>query len=229
MATSDTEKPQFSNLSKRLSSGITLAVIVLSILALGAPAFTLLMAVGAAILLFEWLRLVSGWNMLWKIGGIFYIAIASSSLASLSYIETGESLFPMAIIFILLTVAATDTGAYFSGKTIGGPKLCPSISPGKTWAGLIGGITCAAIVSWLMIDYVPYPDSTLNALFLGAIIALLAQTGDLFISWMKRKAGVKDTGKILPGHGGLFDRMDGLMLTAPFFLVMTLMHLGAAQ
>ncbi len=226
MAIPNTDKSKFSNLSKRLSSAITLAIIVLGALTLGPKFFTILMAIGASILLFEWLKLVNGWGILWKIGGVIYIAAATAALAALSFVETGESLVPMAIIFILLTVAATDIGAYFSGKTIGGPKLCPSISPGKTWAGLIGGAICAAIVSWLMIDHVPYPDSIPHALLLGVIIALLAQIGDLFISWMKRKAGVKDTGSLLPGHGGLFDRMDGLMLTAPFYLTMAIQNLG---
>jgi len=230
MATSKTSsKTPYSDLSKRASSAIALVIFVLADLALGPIAFAILMGFAACILLFEWLRLVKGWNALWKPFGVAYIAIATASLAALAFVETEESLLPMAIIYLLLCVAATDIGAYFSGKTIGGKKLCPQISPGKTWAGLIGGVSCAAFVSFLMMDAVPYPNTTSGAVMLGIAIALLAQIGDLFISWMKRKAGVKDTGTILPGHGGLFDRMDGLMLAPIFYLMMIIQHLGSAQ
>jgi phosphatidate cytidylyltransferase len=103
---------------------------------------------------------------------------------------------------------ATDIFAYFAGKTIGGPKLAPRISPAKTWAGLIGGAVGAGVCGWLVADFF-----ALGAPFtwLGVPMAVIAQGGDLYESWVKRRCGVKDSGTMLPGHGGVLDRIDGLM------------------
>jgi len=105
-----------------------------------------------------------------------------------------------------------DIGAYFAGKYIGGPKLAPMISPNKTWAGLIGGIALATAFGWLLHwRYGLAVRLTLATPFL----AMLAQGGDLFESWLKRRAGKKDSGTLFPGHGGVLDRLDGLVPVAP--------------
>jgi len=113
------------------------------------------------------------------------------------------------LIYTLWTLALVwmcDIGAYFCGKYIGGPKLAPMISPNKTWAGLIGGVALATAFGWtLHWQYGLAVRLTLATPFL----ALLAQGGDLFESWLKRRAGVKDSGRLLPGHGGFLDRVDG--------------------
>ncbi|WP_088333182.1 phosphatidate cytidylyltransferase [Sphingomonas mucosissima] len=112
----------------------------------------------------------------------------------------------------LALVWATDIGAFFAGRSIGGPKLAPKLSPNKTWAGLIGGVAAASALA--MILHVRYGlpwRMTLGTPFL----AVLAQGGDLYESWLKRQAGVKDSGNILPGHGGVLDRLDGLVPVAP--------------
>jgi len=113
------------------------------------------------------------------------------------------------LLWLLAVVAATDTAAYAFGRTIGGARLAPRISPGKTWAGLLGGVATAAIVGGCAGPFLGWPWAPAGALAAG--LALVAQGGDLFESWLKRCAGVKDSGALLPGHGGILDRIDGLL------------------
>lgn len=115
-------------------------------------------------------------------------------------------------IWALALVWATDIGAYFAGRTIGGPKLAPRISPNKTWAGLIGGVLAAGAFAALLRAFAGLP---LSATLATPLLAALAQGGDLYESVLKRRAGVKDSGTILPGHGGIMDRLDGLVPVAP--------------
>lgn len=136
------------------------------------------------------------------IGGFLYIGLPSFALLSLSWVWMGL------VFWALIVTWATDIFAYFAGRAIGGPKLAPRVSPNKTWAGLIGGMTGAAVLGGLAAYYFE-----LGSLFLyiGAPMGLLAQLGDLYESWLKRRAGVKDSGTLLPGHGGVLDRLDGLL------------------
>ncbi|MCB2052768.1 MAG: phosphatidate cytidylyltransferase [Geminicoccaceae bacterium] len=121
------------------------------------------------------------------------------------------------VLWLVAIVAAADSFAYFVGSTLGGPRLAPRISPGKTWSGLIGGVAGAALVggaaAWLLHWTVP------AAAALAAMLALVSQAGDLFESWMKRRAGVKDSGALIPGHGGLLDRLDGYLFAVPVLTV----------
>ena len=119
---------------------------------------------------------------------------------------------------MIAVVVATDTGAYFSGRTIGGPKIAPRISPSKTWAGLGGGMVAAGLVS-LGFFYSNVGDRAFSAMGAGAFavgagLAVLAQAGDFLESWLKRKAGMKDSSNLIPGHGGVFDRADGMLPVA---------------
>ncbi|USI72502.1 phosphatidate cytidylyltransferase [Sphingomonas morindae] len=111
-------------------------------------------------------------------------------------------------IWALIVVIATDIGAYFTGRAIGGPKLAPALSPNKTWAGLIGGIVAASLVG-LGLGHVFHVPQALTAF--SGVLAIAAQAGDLYESAMKRRAGVKDSGHVLPGHGGVMDRLDGMV------------------
>lgn len=123
------------------------------------------------------------------------------------------------VLWLMGVVWATDTGAYFAGRAIGGPRLAPKISPNKTWAGLIGGMLSAAGVAALIAAFVHGPSLALA--LLGATLAVVAQTGDLAESALKRHAGVKDSGRLIPGHGGILDRVDGLMPVAAVLVLLT--------
>jgi phosphatidate cytidylyltransferase len=112
----------------------------------------------------------------------------------------------------LSLVWATDIGAFFAGRTIGGPKLAPRLSPNKTWAGLIGGVAAASVLAVILHTRYGLPWRMTLA---TPLLAVLAQGGDLYESWLKRRAGVKDSGSILPGHGGVLDRLDGVVPVAP--------------
>lgn len=136
-------------------------------------------------------------------GGLFYLG-----LASLAIIFLREQGGVVLTFWTLAMVWATDIGAYFSGKTIGGPKLAPLFSPNKTWAGLVGGVICAMLVSTLFAMQAALP---LLIIPLAGLFAVIAQLGDLFESWLKRRADVKDSSNLFPGHGGALDRLDGLL------------------
>jgi phosphatidate cytidylyltransferase len=124
------------------------------------------------------------------------------------------------LIFPLVLTWASDIGAYFVGRAIGGRKLIPSVSPGKTVAGAVGGLVACMIVSWIYARSVLVPVASLGftpwgALGFGALISVAAQTGDLFESLLKREGGVKDSSHIIPGHGGILDRFDSLIFVLP--------------
>lgn len=140
--------------------------------------------------------------------GVIYCGLPVLALIFLRRQDEGLLL----AFWALSLVWATDIGAFFAGRSIGGPKLAPKLSPNKTWAGLIGGIVAASLLAIVLhVQYGLPWRMTLATPFL----AVLAQGGDLYESWLKRRAGVKDSGNILPGHGGLLDRLDGVVPVAP--------------
>ena len=112
-------------------------------------------------------------------------------------------------------VWAADIGAYLFGRTIGGKKLLPTISPGKTWSGTAGGLAAAIITSIAFSEIFSPNQSILIMIFLGAAICVASQMGDLLESYFKRVNKVKDSGRLIPGHGGVLDRVDGVLLAAP--------------
>jgi len=139
--------------------------------------------------------------------GVGYIGTAAISILFLRAQPLGFAL----ALWTLVIVWATDIGAFFAGRAIGGPKLAPTISPKKTWAGLAGGMVAAAIVGAVIATLGHLPTRTL---WLAPLLAVAAQIGDLAESGMKRRIHVKDSGRILPGHGGLLDRIDGMLPVA---------------
>lgn len=149
----------------------------------------------------------------------FACAVASMSfawiaLAVMRDLPQGE----FWILCLLIIVWAADIGAYFAGRRFGGRQLAPSISPAKTWAGLWGGLGLAVIAALALTQLAPwYRVDPLTIAVLSAATMLASAGGDLFISLQKRTVGIKDTGHLLPGHGGLLDRFDSLIAAAPFF------------
>lgn len=157
-------------------------------------------------------------NRAWVAFGLPYLGGAMIALMSLeedwgftfSDIQ-GDS--RLTVLFLLLTVWAADTGAYAGGRIIGGPKLAPVISPSKTWAGFICAILSAMLIGFGFINFVPQVAGK-GLPVLAAFMGIGAQLGDMFESYAKRKVGVKDSGNLLPGHGGILDRIDGLIAAA---------------
>ncbi|OYD26175.1 phosphatidate cytidylyltransferase [Oceanimonas baumannii] len=124
------------------------------------------------------------------------------------------------LLFVMALVWAADTGAYFAGKTLGKHKLCPRVSPGKTMEGMVGGLIAACLLALIVTFAVELPVAQRNAVLLASVVAVLASVlGDLVESMFKREAGLKDSGNILPGHGGMMDRIDSLTAALPIFIV----------
>ena len=210
-----------SDLKVRILSAIVMVTVAGGALWAGGALFTLFAGLIALGVIWEYWGLVhkiaSGalGRLIWMIFGIGYVGIAVWQLIAIRNAEDGDPYFALTVIS---AVIAVDVGAYFAGRLIGGPKIAPKISPSKTWAGLFGGMIGAAIVAniYMMVIFGlgsnPFTyDLWSKALPAGLAIAVVAQAGDFFESWMKRRAGVKDSGNLIPGHGGLFDRVDGLL------------------
>lgn len=140
----------------------------------------------------------------------------------------GRFAIPSGALLLILPMLSTwvsDIGAYFVGRSIGGPKLIPAVSPGKTIAGAVGGLVCTVIFAWVYAHFVLRPAAQLafrpgGGLLFGAVISAAAQIGDLFESLIKREANVKDSSHIIPGHGGILDRFDSLLFVLPVAYVL---------
>ena len=148
--------------------------------------------------------------------GIPYIACGIGSIVSI-YTYYG----PYIVLWFMFVVWGVDIGGYFVGTTVKGPKLAPKISPNKTWSGLLGGVLLAVLVSYgVMLFFKVNSQVSVYYLVLAGILAVIAQVGDLVESYIKRRLGVKDSSNLIPGHGGIFDRIDGLIFAAPFAYLM---------
>jgi phosphatidate cytidylyltransferase len=152
----------------------------------------------------------------WVAVAILYCAFGLFCLARLRAYDDGV----LTILLLFAMVWGTDIGAYFVGRRIGGPKLAPSISPGKTQSGALGGLL-AAVLGVLLVAALAGQGNLLALAAIAILVSIVAQAGDLFESFIKRRFNVKDSGRILPGHGGLFDRVDGLIPAAIAFFIIT--------
>lgn len=223
-----------ADLPKRLVTALVMLVVSGTALWLGDMAWTVFVLIIGIGVWFEWSTLVLQFKpegrgrTAWRCAGAIYSGMASAILIQVRAEAAGTAL----VLLIVGAVVGTDVGAYFMGRALGGPKIAPRISPSKTWAGLAGGVLGASLVVWLVLAnagriLAAAPDAQITAvqtvnnpmdiLGIGIAVAVVAQAGDFFQSWMKRSAGVKDSGKLLPGHGGLFDRLDGLMAVLVVF------------
>ena len=230
-----TPPPKKSDLGVRTASAVVMLTVAGTALWLGGWWWTVFVAAVALGVLWEWWGLIFNplsnalVRIAWLVVGAIYVGLASTVLIGFRIDPHG----PKLAITIVAVVIATDIGAYFAGRTIGGPKIAPEISPSKTWAGLAGGAALATLVlvavhpievlsKCMEVRYLcgnGFAESASKAIhnpsfsdaWLGPVFAIIAQSGDFFESWMKRRAGVKDSGNLIPGHGGLFDRVDGLL------------------
>ncbi len=197
-----------SELTRRSIVGAMLIVVALIAAALGGYAFAVLVALAACVMFYEWRRIVAGWGFGWQVAGFMYALVPALALL---WIRERSPVGLELLLWVFITTWSVDIGAYFAGRTIGGPRLAPAISPNKTWAGLIGGMLAAALFGGLWAWLLQLPSILI---LLAAPFAAAAQGGDLFESWLKRRAGLKDSGEWLPGHGGALDRLDGLVVVA---------------
>lgn len=251
-------------LGPRIYSSLLLGPVVLLAVWFGDPAFSVVVALASALMIWEWDRMCRGrfgvCGMLaagsvfvsvllaphmpfvalglvwvctllvaaicrsgWLSMGVLYIALPCISL---SWLRDEASVWTMMWLFFV--VWATDIGAYVFGRAIGGPKLAARISPNKTWAGLAGGAMCAAAVGGIL-PYVLGVSGWFLSLLFATLLAIVAQIGDLFESSVKRRFKVKDSGAIIPGHGGLLDRLDGLIAAAPVVVFVVLAFGGGLE
>jgi phosphatidate cytidylyltransferase len=193
-------------------TGMTMAlatVAAVGVAALGRPGLALLLVLPATAVVYLLAR-ADGMRAGWVAAGAIYVSVPVVALVWLRFDPGGERL----ILWLMVTVWATDIGAFFAGRLIGGPKLAPRISPKKTWAGLIGAMVSAGLVGVIADVSVPGAPSAAALAAAGAALAVVAQAGDLGESWVKRRFGAKDSSGLIPGHGGLLDRVDGLLAAA---------------
>jgi phosphatidate cytidylyltransferase len=236
MAQADSGPGAGSGVLIRLASAVVLAPPVLLAVWYGDPWFKVACALMVGIVLWEWRRLCGNakWDGLtrhprmWFAAGAAYVAAACFMLILLRAADTGRE----TVIWLLLAVWAADTGAYASGRLIGGPKLAPRISPKKTWAGLIGAVVVSAAAGGLLADaftassVLDISADPLYAAVIGAVVGVVSQVGDLLESGAKRKFQVKDASGLIPGHGGLMDRVDGLIAATVAVFAVTLAYKG---
>jgi len=194
----------WSDLGKRALSAILLAPLALFGIWLGGPVWTAFVVLAAAIMAGEWALLCGGRPVPLALG-LPYLAIGPIAMVSMR-LDPRTGLLNVA--FVVAIVWASDIGAYLAGRLAGGPRLAPRISPGKTWSGAAGGFVAATLVGLAA-------ATTPHAVGVAAVIGVASQAGDLFESWLKRRFGVKDSSALIPGHGGLLDRLDGLLFAAP--------------
>lgn len=193
------------------------AVLLLLSLSWGSP-YLIYTFISSAVSIITVAYLVKA-KIIWALIGFLYALIPSAA-----FLLINESYGGVVILWMMILIWSMDTGAYFVGKNVGGPKMSPTISPNKTWSGLIGGAIAAVISGGLFgyymndVDILLFNDATI-LLILSGLLALLSQVGDLAESAIKRTFAVKDSGSIIPGHGGVMDRIDGVLFVAPAVLM----------
>lgn len=175
----------------------------------GYPAGVTLLALAAAVAVVAGHTAIGG-NRQWPAAGLAYAGLSAVSLA---FLRGSDIAGLIAVLFLFAVVWATDISAYFVGRALGGPKLAPSISPGKTQSGALGGLA-GGVVSGLLLAVAAGSSGLVWLAVVAAILSIVAQAGDLFESWVKRRHGVKDSSMLIPGHGGVMDRVDGLVAAA---------------
>jgi phosphatidate cytidylyltransferase len=201
----------------RVASAVVLIPLALAAAYLGGTWFIAFWLIAAAGILWEWLALVAGARSLGPAARVGWIALgtayAGAMLAAPVVLRADPALGFAAMIFLFAVVWATDVAAYFAGRLIGGPRLWPTISPNKTWSGAIGGAVTGTAAGLIVAAAFDLPDLGVLA-GLSFVLSILAEGGDLFESALKRRFGTKDTGHLIPGHGGFMDRLDGFLTAA---------------
>ena len=198
-------------------SAVLLAPLALGCAWVGGVAWLLLIVATAAGLFMEWRAMSRGAPGTVAIG-LLYVGLGCAALVLLrddAAVGRGN------LLFLVFVVWASDIAAYAAGRLLGGPKLAPRISPGKTWSGSLGGLMGAAAVG-AGVAQAFAPGHAARAAAVAMLLAVAGQAGDLLESAIKRRFGVKDSGTLIPGHGGLLDRLDGFLIAAPVAALLAL-------
>lgn len=213
---------RWADLRTRVASAVVLLPVALACLFIGGWPWMLLVLAATVSLLWEWWRMwrtrPGRWPVPTLLGGWLYMLVGA---ASLYWLRSDTEVGLIDVLFLLVVVWSSDVGAYLAGRLIGGPKLAPAISPGKTWSGAIGGLVCAMAIGLLVTRFAA-PGPVLHALVVAALLSVASQLGDLLESACKRHFGVKDSSHLIPGHGGVFDRLDGVLAAAPVAVLLAL-------
>jgi len=204
----------------RIVSAAVLGPIAIAAAYFGGWPFAVFWAAAAAAVLWEWTKLVTG--LIWTMAGIGYAGIM---LLAPLLLRADNTYGFLALVLLFAIVWTTDILGYFAGRAIGGPKLLPAISPKKTWSGAIAGTLGAMIVAVLVANYFGTFNTTAIAI-IALLLSIMAQLGDLLESWVKRQFGAKDASHLIPGHGGVMDRLDGFWAAALVGCVIGLLHGG---
>lgn len=195
------------NTGKRILSAAILIPAALFILFQGGVLYSVALVLIGLLMAYEWFSMSKNHSVLWKLFGILYIL---APILSMWYIRVQADGF-IIMLWMLVIIWSTDTGAFISGIVFGGPKLAPYISPSKSWSGFMGGMLLAFAAAQIF-NILGLLNAKIS--YISLLIALVGQIGDLFESLCKRKFGVKDSGRIIPGHGGVLDRMDSVMFAS---------------
>ena len=200
------------NTKQRVITALILIPIALYAILYSKSIFLLLAIAIAILMTAEWLDIIKNAQdqKKWRLIGFFYVLIPIYSVIKIRLYDA-DILFWMFVV-----IWATDIFAFFAGRSLGGPKLAPKISPNKTWSGLAGGLFASMMIG--MMSSFMFSGGVLFFIFISAMLALIEQISDLLESKFKRIFGVKDSGNLIPGHGGVLDRLDGMMLVAPTVL-----------
>lgn len=217
VAVTGTSGQNWRDLGVRAASAALLAPLFLGALWLGGTLWSAIVALATVGLLREFMvvsRHEDPPYLPWPVRLVLGLAYVLPAALSLVWLRADPAAGRANVLFVVLLVWASDVGAYLVGRLVGGPRLAPRISPGKTWSGAVGGLASAVAVGLTAAVILPGASFAWAAL-VGALLGLVAQAGDLMESALKRHYGVKDSGHIIPGHGGLLDRLDALLLAAP--------------
>lgn len=218
----------------RISSGVVLAALALWCTLTSPLTFQALALLVGLLMYREWLTLTTEMPPAAKWAGVAYVALPVWALIALRQMSdpawfsadlsaaVPDATTPFYVLFLFAVVWGADSGAYVGGKWKGKHLLAPSISPGKTWEGLGFGVATAALLGLVVALSEPDMLSAGRGFAYGALLAVVGQCGDLFESWLKRRAGVKDSGTLIPGHGGVLDRVDALAFAAPVFAALVM-------
>jgi phosphatidate cytidylyltransferase len=210
---------RLSELQLRVISAVVLAVLALGSTVAGGMLFIAVWAVLALLVLQEWMSITrarphfalwGAWGIVYAVGLFFAVTVLRTGAVD----AEGRYHGLLAILFLFAVVWASDVFAYFTGRALGGPKLAPRISPNKTWSGFCGGLVGGMLVATGLMAAFGFARFALYHAGLAAVLSLASIAGDLFESAFKRRFGVKDSGRLIPGHGGFMDRLDGFVFAA---------------